>query len=105
MALELFYDSGLANSKTAIERVQRKHLYTKESDAYLVGKLALHIWNDKWDPHLFKTIEYGSIFLSKLTSLTNKDPMKKPSLAHVLNIFKSKLHKMEMPDCCFCYEI
>jgi serine/threonine protein kinase len=105
VALELFYVYGLANSETTIERVQKKHLYTKESDAYLVGKLTLHIWNDEWDPHLFKTTECGSIFLSKLTALTNKDPTKKPSLVHVLDIFKSKLYKMEIPDCCFCYEI
>jgi hypothetical protein len=55
VAPELFYVYGPTNSEIAIERVQRKHLYTKESDAYSVGKLVLHIWNDKWDPHLFKT--------------------------------------------------
>jgi serine/threonine protein kinase len=105
MALELFYVYGLSNSETVIERVRWKHLYTLQSDAYSVGKLALSIWNDEWDPHLFKTAECGSIFLSKLTALTNEDPMKRPSLAHVLEIFKSKLYKMEMPDCFFRYEI
>jgi serine/threonine protein kinase len=105
MAPDLFYVYGAANSETAIERVQWKHLYTPQLNAYSVGKLALSIWNDKWDPHLFKTAEYGSIFLSKLTALTNKDPTKRPSLAHVLKIVKSKLYEMEMPDCCFRYEI
>jgi hypothetical protein len=105
VALELFYVYGLANSETAIEHVQWKHLYMPQSDVYSVGKLALSIWNDEWDPHLFKTIEYESIFLSKLTALINEDPTKRPSLAHVLEIFKSKLYKMEMPDCCFRYEI
>jgi hypothetical protein len=80
-------------------------LYTKGSDAYSVGKLALLIWNDKWKPHLFKTVERRSIFLSKLTALTNEDPTKRPSLAHVLDIFTFPLYKMELPDCCFRYEI
>jgi hypothetical protein len=35
VAPELFYVYGLANSETAIERVQRKHLYTKESEAFV----------------------------------------------------------------------
>jgi hypothetical protein len=56
-------------------------------------------------PHLFKTAECGSIFLSKLTALTNKDPIQRPPLAHVIEIFKSKLYKMVMLDCCFRYEI
>jgi serine/threonine protein kinase len=105
VAPELFYVYSLANSETTIERVQWKHLYTPQSDAYLVGKQALSIWNDEWDRHLFKTTECGSIFLSKLTALTNKDPTKRPSLAHVLDIFKSPPYKMELLDCCFGYEI
>jgi hypothetical protein len=60
---ELFYFYGPLNSETSIERVQRKRLYTKESDAYSVEKLALCIWNDEWNPPLFKTVECGSIFL------------------------------------------
>jgi hypothetical protein len=105
VALELFYVYGPPISETAIERVRWKHLYTPQSDAYSVGKLALSIWNDEWDPHLFKIAQCGSIFLSKLTALTNEDPTKRPSLVYVLEIFKSKLYKMEMPDCCFRYEI
>jgi serine/threonine protein kinase len=105
VAPELFYVYGPPNSETAIERVRWKNLYTLQSDAYSVGKLALSFWNDKWDLHLFKTAECGSIFLSKLTALTNKDPTQRPSLARVLEIFKSKLYQMEMPDCCFRYEI
>ena len=105
VAPKLYYVHSSPNSETSIERVQRKHLYKKESDAYSIGKLALRIWNDKWDPHLFKTVEYGSIFLPKLTTLTNEDPTKRPSLAHVLDIFTSPPYKMELPDCCFCYEI
>jgi serine/threonine protein kinase len=82
---ELFYIYGPPNSETAIERVHWKHLYTPQSDAYSVGKLALRIWNDEWDQDLFKTVECGSIFFSKLTALTNEDPTKRPPLAHVID--------------------
>ena len=105
VAPKLFYVYNPPNSKTAINRVCWKHLYMPQLDAYLVGKLALRIWNDEWNQDLFKTAEYGSIFLSKLTALTNEDPTKKPPLAHVINIFKSKLYEMVMPDCCFRYKI
>jgi hypothetical protein len=105
VAPELFYVYGPPKSETAIEHVRWKHLYTPESDAYSVGKLALRIWNDEWDRDLFKTAECGSIFLSKLTALTNEDPTERPSLAHVIDIFKSKPYQMVMPDCCFRYEI
>jgi hypothetical protein len=60
---ELFYVNSPPNSETAIERVRWKHLYTPQSDAYSVGKLALRIWNDEWDQDLFKIVECGSIFL------------------------------------------
>jgi serine/threonine protein kinase len=53
VALELFYVYSPPNSETSIDHVRRKHLYTKESDAYLVGKLALRNWNDEWDKTLF----------------------------------------------------
>jgi hypothetical protein len=54
VAPELFYVYGPPNSEIAIERVRWKHLYTPQSDAYSIGKLALRIWNDKWDRDLFK---------------------------------------------------
>ena len=96
MALELFYVYSPPNSKTSIELVQRKHLYIKKLDTYSVGKLALHIWNEEWDPYLFKIVECGNIILSKLSILINKDPTKRPLLAHVLNIFTFPLYKMEL---------
>jgi hypothetical protein len=105
VAPELFYVYGPPNSDTSIELVQRKHLYMKESDAYSVGKLALCIWNDKWEKTLFKMVQCGSIFFSKLNALRNEDLGKRPSLASVLDIFTSPLYKMDLPDCCFRYEI
>ena len=95
VALDLFYVYGPPNFKTSIERIHMNNLYTKELDAYSVGKLKLHIWNDKWDPYLFKIVEFGSIFFSKLTALTNEDPTKKPSLARVLDVFTSSPYEME----------
>jgi hypothetical protein len=105
VAPELFYVYGPPNSETSIEHVQRKHLYTKESDAYLVGKLVLRIWNDEWNKTLLKMVQCGSIFFSKLTALSNEDPMKRPSIVRVLDIFTSPPYKMELLDCCFHYEI
>ena len=105
VAPKLFYVYGAPNSKIAIECVRWKYLYTPQLDAYSVGKLALKIWNDEWDQHLFKNEVYATLFLSKLTTLTSEDLGKKSSLAHVLEIFKSKPYEMEMPDCCFRYEI
>jgi hypothetical protein len=80
-------------------------LYTKESDAYSVGKLALCIWDDKWDITLFKTVQCGSIFYSKLNALTNEYPTKRPLLASVLDIFTSLSYKMELPNFLFHFEI
>jgi serine/threonine protein kinase len=53
VALELFYIYGPPNFETSLERVQRMHLYTKEADAYLVGKVAQCIWHEEWDKDLF----------------------------------------------------
>ena len=72
-----------------MDHIQRRFLYTKEVDAYSIGKVALGIWDDKWDKNLFKTTHGASIFLSKLKTLTNKDPKKRPSLASILDIFTS----------------
>ena len=72
MALELFYVYGPCNFETSLERIQRKHLYTKEANAYSVGKVALRIWGDKWDKDLFKIADGASISLSKLSALTKR---------------------------------
>jgi hypothetical protein len=105
VAPKLFYVYCPYNFETSLVRVQRRHLYTKEADAYLVGKMALCIWNDEWDKILFKTVGGASILLSKLKAITNNDPKKRPSLASVLDIFTSSFYKMELPDCCFRCEI
>jgi hypothetical protein len=80
-------------------------LYTKEADAYSVGKVVQLIWEDEWDKELFKSAVGANIFLYKLHQLQHKDPKKRPSLASILEIFTSAPHEMELPDCCFRYEI
>jgi hypothetical protein len=80
-------------------------LYTKEVDAYSVGKVAQLIWEDKWDKELFKGAIGTSILLYKLHQLQHEDPKKRLSLASILEIFTSAPHEMELPDCCFRYEI
>ena len=37
---ELFHFFGPHGSDTSLERQKKKHLYTKEADAYAAGKLA-----------------------------------------------------------------
>jgi hypothetical protein len=102
---ELFYVYSPTNSETAIECVQRKHLYMKESNAYSVGKLALRIWNDKWDPYLFKTVECGSIFLSKLIALIKRRSNKEAFISACSRHLIIPLYKMEFRDCSFRYVI
>jgi serine/threonine protein kinase len=105
VAPKLFYVYGPPNSETSLERVQRRHLYTMEADAYSVGKVAQLIWEDEWDKELFKSAVGASIFLYKLHQLQHEDPRKRPTLASILEIFTSAPHKMELLDCCFLYEI
>jgi hypothetical protein len=71
-------------------------LYTKEADAYSVGKAAQLIWEDKWDKELFKGAVGTSIFLYKLHQLQYEDPKKRPTLASILEIFTSTPYKMEL---------
>jgi hypothetical protein len=102
---ELFYVYGPPYSETSLKRVQRRHLYTKEVDAYSVGKVAQPIWEDEWDKELFKSTVGASIFLYKLHQLQHEDPKNRPSLASILEIFTSALNKIKLPDCCFRYKI
>jgi hypothetical protein len=53
VALELFYGYSPSNFETSLERIQRRHMQTKEVDAYLVGKMAQHLWETEWDKDLF----------------------------------------------------
>jgi hypothetical protein len=95
-SLELHYVYGPPNSKTSLEHVQKRHLYTKEVDAYLVGKMAQCIWHNKWDKDLFTKGVGTSIFLLKINALIHEDPKKRPSLASDLEIFIFHPHNFEL---------
>ena len=49
VASELFYVFGPRGSETSLERQKKKHVYTKEGDAYAAGKLASMIWREEPD--------------------------------------------------------
>jgi hypothetical protein len=53
VAPELFYVFGPEGSRTLLEVMQKKHLYTKATDAYSVGVLASLIWKEEWTERYF----------------------------------------------------
>lgn len=67
VATKLYYVYGLYNSKTSLERLQRRHLYTY--GMYPVGKMAQCIWHDEFDKDLFTGGVGVSIFFLKLHRL------------------------------------
>jgi hypothetical protein len=103
VATKLYYIYGPLNSKTSLEHVQRRHLYTK--GMYPVGKMAQCIWHEEFDKDLFTGGVGASIFLLKLHVLIHEDPIKRPLLASVPKIITSLFHNFELPDCYFRYEI
>jgi serine/threonine protein kinase len=77
-APKLFYINGPPNSETSLERVQRRHIYTLEVDAYSVGKVAKCIWEEEWDKDLFCNGPSMNIFYTKLKPII-QDPKTRPS--------------------------
>jgi hypothetical protein len=105
VAPELFYVFEPKGSRNSLEVMQKKHLYTKAADAYLVGMLASLIWKEEWDRTLLPdaTVFYG--FELKLRGLQDKDPQTRLSISNVLRRFTSAPFNMVMPECCFHKEI
>jgi hypothetical protein len=105
VAPELFYVFGPKDSRTSLEVIKKKHLYTKATDAYSVGMLASLIWKEEWDKMLLPdaTVFYG--FELKLRGLQDKDPQTRLSILDVLRRFTSAPFNMVMPECCFHKEI
>jgi hypothetical protein len=64
-------------------------MFTKEANAYLVGKVAKYIWEEEWDKDLFCNGPGMSIFYSKLRALIHKDPKTRPSLSSVFETLTS----------------
>jgi hypothetical protein len=80
VAPELFYVFGPEGSRTSLEVMEKKHLYTKVADAYSVGVLASLIWKEEWNRMLLPdaTVFYG--FELKLRGLQDKDPQTRLSI-------------------------
>jgi hypothetical protein len=47
VAPELFYGFGPEDSRNSLEVMQKKHLYSKATDAYSIGMLASLIWKEE----------------------------------------------------------
>jgi serine/threonine protein kinase len=102
---ELFYVFGLEGSRNSLEVMQKKHLYSKATDAYSVGMFASLIWKEKWDRTLLPDTTVFHGFELKLRGLQDKDPQTRLSISDVLRRFTSTPFNMVMPECCFRKEI
>ena len=74
VAPKFFYVFGSKASRTLLEVMQKKHLYTKAADARSVGMLASLIWKEKWDRMLLPNTMVFHGFELKLRDLQDKDP-------------------------------
>jgi hypothetical protein len=83
VAPELFYVFGPKGSRNSLEVLQKKHLYSKATDAYSVGVLASLIWKEEWDRTLLPDtmVFYG--FELKLKGLQDKNPQTRLSISDV----------------------
>lgn len=101
VAPELFYVFGPRNSDTCLERMQREHLFSKEGDAYSVGRLATVIFKDEPDKDLFKIDYAKDFFTDKLKLLCQKDVKKRASLAWVVEQLMSPPYNFKPPEMCY----
>ena len=77
--------------------MQKKHLYSKAVDAYLVGMLVSQIWREEWDREFLSDEMIFNGFELKLKVLQDKDPETRLLISDVLMQFKIDLFKFEMP--------
>lgn len=101
VAPELFYVYGARDSSTSLERMRRNHLYSKEADAYSVGRLATTIFNDEFDKEVFVDTSAQAYFKMKLKELCEPDPRKRVTLAKVVEQLTSPPFKFMPPEMCF----
>jgi len=52
-APELFYVFGEEGSKSSLQVMQKKHLYSMAADAYATRWIAAQIWKEEWDTKYF----------------------------------------------------
>ena len=105
VAPELWYTYGKPNSETPLESQQRRHLYSQAADAYSVGVIANHIWNNEDDRDLFKDNVGKSRFAVALKELMAKDPKSRSTLAKAVGDLTIAPYNFQIPDCCFRNEI
>jgi hypothetical protein len=74
VAPKLFYVFGPEGSRNSLEVIQKKHLYSKATDAYSVGMLASLIWKEEWNKTLLPVATVFHGFELKLRGLQDKDP-------------------------------
>ena len=101
IAPELFYVFGPRGSKTCLERQKQKHLYSKASDAYVVGILAKMIWQEEPDKEMLPTSEQVATFIYKLAQLTDQSPSTRATLSDAIAMLISDRIRIRLPTKCF----
>ena len=105
VAPELFYVFGPPNSDTSIDRMQRKHLYSRAADAYSVGKVAQMMWKDEPAPDFLKDYMLQSKFHATLEDLTREDPKVRKSVNDVVTTLMGPPYNFPVPEECFRRDI
>ena len=102
VAPELFYRFGPPDDEERnLDRMRTLHPYTMAAEAFAVGYLGRQIWNNEDSPELFKT-EYTKVnFGLKLDALCNPDPRRRPTLAKLVEEFRSSKFNFPVPESCF----
>lgn len=90
------------NFETSLKHIQKKHIYTKEVDAYLVGKMVQRIFEEECDRDLFCDVIGMNIFVANLKAHMHEDPKDRASLLSIIGSLISLSYNFELPICCFC---
>jgi hypothetical protein len=84
MARKLFYVYGPPNSKISLECVQKRPMYAKKVDVYLIAKMAQHIWGKEWNEDLICNVVGMDIFIAKFEAFAHEDPKNRASLSTIV---------------------
>ena len=101
VAPELFYVFGPHGSKTSLECQKKKHLYTKEGDAYAARKLASMLWQEELDNEMLPASEQVAAFRYKLGQLTDPKLSTRATLSDALGMLTSDPIKIRLSIECF----
>ncbi len=105
VAPELFYVFGPPGTENALDVERSKHMHTKASDAYAVGKLASRIWNEEQDNELLPSSEHHAALAVKLRQLTEVDPSRRIPISEIIERLTSEPISIRMPSSCYRCEI